>query len=114
MATNDAIALLMADHKEVSDMFEKFESARSTKAKFAQQICQALTVHARIEEEIFYPAAREALGEDGEDLLDEAKIEHELIGHIEGSSAHSVSRRPLSNQVNVLGSAIDREHDLPT
>jgi hemerythrin superfamily protein len=91
MATNDAIALLKADHKEVSDMFDKFESARSTKAKLAQQICQALTVHARIEEEIFYPAAREALGEDGEDLLDEAKVEHnslkELIGHIEGSSS---------------------------
>ena len=50
----------------------------------------SLTVHAQIEEEIFYPAAREALGEEGEDLLDEAKVEHnslkELIGHIEGSS----------------------------
>lgn len=90
MATNDAIALLKADHKEVSDMFEKFENARSTKAKLAQQICQALTVHAQIEEEIFYPAAREALGEDGQDLLDEAKVEHnalkELINTIEGSS----------------------------
>jgi hemerythrin superfamily protein len=90
MATNDAIALLKADHKEVSDMFEKFENARSTKAKLAQQICQALTVHAQIEEEIFYPAAREALGEDGKDLLDEAKVEHnalkELINTIAGSS----------------------------
>jgi hemerythrin superfamily protein len=82
--------LLKADHKEVSDMFEKFENARSTKAKLAQQICQALAVHAQIEEEIFYPAAREALGEDGKDLLDEAKVEHnalkELINTIEGSS----------------------------
>jgi hemerythrin superfamily protein len=90
MASNDAIALLKADHKEVSDMFEKFETARSTKGKLAQQICMALTVHAQIEEEIFYPAAREALGDDGKDLLDEAKVEHnslkELIGHIEGSS----------------------------
>jgi hemerythrin superfamily protein len=90
MAANDAIALLKADHKEVSDMFEKFESARSAKAKLAQQICLALSVHAQIEEEIFYPAAREALGEEGEDLLDEAKVEHnslkELIGQIEGGS----------------------------
>ena len=89
MAANDAIALLKADHKEVAEMLEKFETARSTKGKLAQQICQALTVHAQIEEEIFYPAAREALGDEGRDLLDEAKVEHnslkELIGQIEGS-----------------------------
>ena len=90
MAANDAIALLKADHKEVAEMLEKFETARSTKEKLAQQICLSLTIHAQIEEEIFYPAAREALGEEGGDLLDEAKVEHnslkELIGHIEGSS----------------------------
>ena len=90
MAANDAIALLKADHKEVAEMLEKFETARSNKGKLAQQICMSLTVHAQIEEEIFYPAAREALGEEGEDLLDEAKVEHnslkELIGHIEGAS----------------------------
>jgi hemerythrin superfamily protein len=89
MAANDAIALLKTDHKEVAEMLEKFETARSTKGKLAQQICQALTVHAQIEEEIFYPAAREALGDEGKDLLDEAKVEHsslkELIGQIEGS-----------------------------
>src|SRR3990170_2349161 len=79
MGDNDAIALLKADHKEVSEMFEKFETARSTKEKLARQICQALTVHAQIEEEIFYPAAREALGEDGKDLLDEAKVEHNAL-----------------------------------
>jgi len=91
MATNDALALLKADHREVSEMLEKFESARSSKEKLARQICQALTVHAQIEEEIFYPAARDALGEDGKDLLDEAKVEHNslkgLISNIERSSA---------------------------
>jgi hemerythrin superfamily protein len=90
MAAKDAIALLKADHKEVAEMLEKFETARSTKEKLAQQICMSLTVHAQIEEEIFYPAAREALGDEGEDLLNEAKVEHnslkELIGQIEGSS----------------------------
>ena len=89
MAANDAIALLKADHKEVAEMFEKFETARSTKSRLAQQICVALTVHAQIEEEIFYPATREALGDEGEDLLNEAEVEHnslkELIGQIEGS-----------------------------
>ena len=92
MAANDAIALLKADHQEVSEMLERFEKARSnTKEKLAQQICTALTVHAQIEEEIFYPAAREALGEEGEDLLNEAKVEHEslkeLIAKIEGSGS---------------------------
>src|SRR5687767_5001759 len=57
MAANDAIALLKADHQEVSELLERFEKARSnTKQKIAQQICNALTVHAQIEEEIFYPA----------------------------------------------------------
>ena len=89
MAKNDAIALLKADHKEVAEMLEKFETSRSKKEKLAQQICTALTVHAQIEEEIFYPAARTALGDEGEDLLNEAKVEHnslkELISEIEGS-----------------------------
>ena len=92
MATNDAISLLKADHKEVSDMFERFEKAReATKSNLATEICQALTVHAQVEEELFYPAAREALGEDGEDLLDEAKVEHtslkEMIAKIEGAGS---------------------------
>lgn len=92
MAASDAIALLKADHQEVADMLERFEKARSNaKEKLAQQICDALTVHAQIEEEIFYPAAREALGDEGEDLLNEAKVEHEslkeLIAKIEESGS---------------------------
>ena len=104
MAANDAIALLKADHKEVAEMLEKFETARSTKRKLAQQICMSLTVHAQIEEEIFYPAAREALGDEGEDLLNEAKVEHksvkELIGQIESSDAED---ELFDAHVKVLG-----------
>ena len=104
MAANDAIALLKADHKEVAEMLEKFETARSTKGKLAQQICMSLTVHAQIEEEIFYPAAREALGDEGEDLLNEAEVEHnslkELIGQIEGSSPED---ELFDARVKVLG-----------
>src|ERR1700741_3278050 len=104
MAANDAIALLKADHKEVAEMLEKFETARSTKGKLAQQICQALTVHAQIEEEIFYPAAREALGGEGKDLLDEAKDEDgsfkKLIGQIEGSEPND---ELFDANVKVLG-----------
>ena len=87
----DAIALLKADHKEVKAMVEQFKKSRSesTQAKLAQQICAALKVHSQIEEEIFYPAARDALKKGGE-LIDEAEVEHtsvkELIAKIEGGS----------------------------
>lgn len=89
----DALKLLKADHKEVSDLVEKYENGRLSKDRkiaVAKQICLALTVHAQIEEEIFYPAAREAAIRDGEDLLDEAEVEHgsikELVAAIENGS----------------------------
>jgi hemerythrin superfamily protein len=74
-AAPDAITLLAADHREVDALFEAFEAAAADERKaIADQICLALTVHARIEEEILYPAAREATGETR--LLDEATVEH--------------------------------------
>ncbi|MDQ7247769.1 hemerythrin domain-containing protein [Dongia sedimenti] len=78
----DAIALLKADHKEVAAMFEEFLAGDlddDAKDELAGKICQALSVHAQIEEEIFYPAAREAVSSDDEDLLDEAEVEHGSI-----------------------------------
>mgnify|MGYP003575994977 FL=1 len=89
---DDAIKLLKADHKEVSEMVAKLENGRLSKDRkvaTARQICMALTVHAQIEEEIFYPAAREAV-RSGEELLDEAEVEHgsikELVSAIENAS----------------------------
>jgi hemerythrin superfamily protein len=82
----DAIALLKADHRTVEALFEKFEGAKGdgAKEKIAQQICLELTVHAQIEEEIFYPACE---GKIEEDLLKEAYVEHDgakvLIAEIE-------------------------------
>jgi hemerythrin superfamily protein len=78
----DAIRLLTADHDEVEALFKQFRKAKdddSQKAGIVGQICTALTVHAEIEEEIFYPAARDALAEKGEDMLDEAEVEHASI-----------------------------------
>src|SRR5882757_4648293 len=85
----DAIALLKADHRQVEEWFEQFESTRSDdrKQKLAQQICQALKVHTEIEEEIFYPAFLEAT--EDKDTHHEAEIEHggakNLIAQIEKS-----------------------------
>jgi hypothetical protein len=86
-ASQDAIALLKADHREVADWFEQFEKSRSQekKERLAEQICQALKVHTQIEEEIFYPAFLEATG--NRDIHHEAEIEHngakQLIAQIE-------------------------------
>ena len=76
-----AIGLLTSDHREVDALFSQFEKATSAARKHAivQKICDALTVHATIEEDIFYPQAREALKRAGDDLLDEAEVEHEGI-----------------------------------
>ena len=85
----DAIALLKADHREVEGWFEQFEKSNSDskKADLARRICRALTVHATIEEELFYPAFLEAT--DDKDIHHEAEIEHEgakrLIADIENS-----------------------------
>ncbi len=89
--TADAIALLKADHRQVETWFEQFASSRSDakKQQLAQDICKALKVHARIEEEIFYPAFLEATAD--EDTHHEAEVEHDgakkLIAAIEGAGA---------------------------
>nr|WP_322404181.1 hemerythrin domain-containing protein [Massilia sp. Gc5] len=78
-AGQDAIALLTADHREVSDMFEQFDQlgdrATTSKEKLKDKICKALIAHTTIEEEIFYPAVRAKI-EEGEDMVDEAVVEH--------------------------------------
>lgn len=72
----DAVALLKQDHRTVEELFAKFEEASGdgSKQKLAQQICLELSVHAQIEEEIFYPACD---GKVEEDLLKEAYVEHD-------------------------------------
>ena len=77
--SQNAIELLKADHQEVDQLFEKFQSARgrSQRKKLVEQIAVALTVHATIEEEIFYPACSEHGVE--EDNLEEAQVEHDTV-----------------------------------
>jgi len=72
----DAIALLKEDHRTVAALFEKFEKATGDgrKQSIAEEICLDLSVHAQIEEEIFYPACE---GKVDEDLLKESYVEHD-------------------------------------
>lgn len=86
----DAIALLRADHAEVSALFADYTKTRGTvrKQRLVEHICTALTVHTLIEEEIFYPAVERALKD--KTLVPEAQVEHatlkQLISQLEGGS----------------------------
>jgi hemerythrin superfamily protein len=75
----DAIELLMADHHRVARLFAEFNALKEdgsdeAKSALVARICQELTVHTAIEEEIFYPAVRKAIDDD--DLMDESLVEH--------------------------------------
>src|SRR5215212_9647432 len=91
-SSKDAIALLKEDHRKVEKLFKEFEEARGDgrKEKLARQICLELSVHAAIEEEIFYPACE---GNVDEDLLKESYVEHDaakvLIAEIEAGNGES-------------------------
>jgi hemerythrin superfamily protein len=108
----DAVDLLDADHKAVKKMFIDYnalcEDAAPADARkaLAERICQALTVHTQIEEEIFYPAVREATGDNA--LMDHAIEEHQeakaLIARIQSTKA---TAKDFDVTVKQLGKAID-------
>lgn len=84
----DAVAMLKADHKKVSGLFDQFAKSRAaaTKKKIVAQICLELTVHTTLEEEVFYPAVKAALRD--HELVPEANVEHAsvkaLIAQVKG------------------------------
>jgi hemerythrin superfamily protein len=107
----DAIALLMADHKKVKKLFSDFdklkeEGSDEAKAAIVDQICSELKIHTELEEEIFYPAVRKAI--DDSDLMDEALVEHagakDLIAQLEDASPEDDL---YDAKVTVLGEQID-------
>jgi hemerythrin superfamily protein len=109
--TQDAIAMLTADHKKVHTLFRQFSKLKQDgsdedKASIVEEICNELTVHTDIEEEIFYPAVRKAI-EDG-DLMDEALVEHagakELIAQLQSMDPED---ELYDAKVTVLGEQID-------
>lgn len=108
-----AIDLLDADHKAVKSMFIDYNALcedgepDADRQRLAERICQALTVHAQIEEEIFYPAVRDATGDNP--LMDEALQEHagakEVIARIRGMKA---SDSGYDDALRQLGKLIDQ------
>ncbi len=107
MGSVSAIDLLEEDHQEVDGFFEEYETLEDAgeKERLALKICLALTIHTQIEEEIFYPAAREAI--ERAELIDEAIVEHasakQLIAEIEemesGDELYDAKVKVLGEQV---------------
>jgi hemerythrin superfamily protein len=113
-SARDACDLLDADHKAVKKMFKEYEELTSSRSRnasqqkkeLAMQICQELTVHAQVEEEIFYPAVREVMKD--KDTIAEAAVEHQtakdLIAQIQGMGEPD---EMFDAKVTVLGEYID-------
>jgi len=110
-ASKDAIDLLTADHDNVKKLFKKFERLHKAQSheeaeEVAREICIELTIHATVEEEIFYPEVRASI--DNDDLMDEAEVEHstakDLIAQIEEMNADSDK---FAAKVMVLGEYIN-------
>ena len=105
----NAFDLLEQDHREVEEWFDEFDELKDSdedrKTDLAEKICLALKVHAQIEEEIFYPQAREASRDN--DLIVEALVEHStvknLIGEIE---AMEVGEELYDAKIRVLGEMV--------
>ena len=82
----NAVEILKQDHDEVEKLFDQYEDAKDEnnaelKAEIVAAVCKALTIHAQIEEELFYPALRRQ-EEDASDLVDEAAVEHQTLKNL--------------------------------
>ncbi|SAK47934.1 hemerythrin domain-containing protein [Caballeronia ptereochthonis] len=79
----DALDILEADHRAVEQLFDAFDRAPhddlERKATLVQRACELLSIHSIVEEELLYPAARQALGGAKVIDVDEAYVEHFLV-----------------------------------
>jgi hemerythrin superfamily protein len=81
MAPVNAIAMLKADHQKVRNLFQQYQAASDphTKRHLAEQVCIELETHAQLEEMIFYPAVAEETDKEGQQLVEEARQEHQQV-----------------------------------
>jgi hemerythrin superfamily protein len=103
--STDAIVLLKNDHKTVEQLFKKFEQAgddTATKRKLVDSMIEELTVHAYIEETIFYPAAREAVPETKDHVLESVEEHHVVVWLLSELSDLSPEAETFDAKVTVL------------
>ena len=102
----DAIAMLLKDHKDVNALFRQFEKlheAEEDTSRVIEFVRQALVLHSTLEKEIFYPAVREAGGEEEEELLDEAEVEHASVDQLlRALRSRKLSRKKLEATFTVV------------
>jgi hypothetical protein len=108
----DAVVLLTQDHEKVKELFDEFEmlemeeGGEDDKLDLVQQLCMELTIHTQLEEEIFYPAAVDAIGQ--LDIMDEALVEH---GKVKEQIDQLVTMAPEDDyydaEVNVLRDMVE-------
>lgn len=112
-AVSDAIELLRRDHRIVELLFDEFDRVDAAQCDpLGRRICKMLNVHAQIEEELFYPAARLALHES--DLIEHAIGEHaqarQLIAQIEAMTSDNDGFRPTVQQLaHVVAEHVEEE-----
>jgi hemerythrin superfamily protein len=111
----NVIELLKKDHDTVAELFKSFEAAKEAesepdKEQIVGRICEALTAHAAVEEELFYPAVARQAGEDekAEDSVREANEEHALVKNLVAELEEmSASDEQYEAKVKVLKDVVE-------
>ena len=100
------VQMILDDHERVRQLFRQFQQAddQQQKQQIADQVLMELTVHANLEEEIFYPAMRQkASGQEDQQMVQEAYEEHSqakaLIQQLQGMQASDPQFTTLFQQL---------------
>jgi hemerythrin superfamily protein len=111
-----ALQILKADHKKVSSLFQKFAGSQEpdNKNKLAEEICEALTIHALAEEDIFYPECRKQLTDPS--LIDQALLDHanvkQQISTIEQAGDAQALEAPMHQLQRMVEVYVKEEEDI--
>ena len=109
--SNDAVELLMMDHREAEALFKTYEAQKdngeiANKHETARKVCAALLIHMALEEDIFYPAARKAKIDD--ELLNEAEVEHDCARDLIAQLGQLKAEDPMFDaKIKVLSEQIE-------
>jgi hemerythrin superfamily protein len=98
----NAIELIKADHKKVEQLYQRYQGSTGQpqpQRALIQEICQELTIHAQLEEELFYPAVERQLGKEGANLVKEARKEHSEMKRAMSQLQATEFAGPQSEQV---------------